>query len=218
MGKVAIHVSCIFRSLCLLIVFNGLTGHAQVVAIRSIVGGNDTGSVAGFTYGWKFTLAGSSPLAVTHLGLLDMHASGFLEAHRAGLWDSGGSLLAEAAFDAGESGALENGFRYLSLNTPAVLQPGQTYSIGSWNLSNSDNAITGAHFTTEYSDEIIFEGAAYSPTSGFEAPQQNVSLSHGYFGPNFKFLAPVPEPQECLMFTAAGLAAFGALRRLALRI
>jgi hypothetical protein len=186
--------------------------HSQVAAIQDIVGGQPATSVANATYGWRFSLDAS--VSVTHLGLLDAIDSGFLEEHRVGIWNGSDDLVAEITFPAGESGVLENGFRYLPVASPVTLQAGQNYSIGSWNLSTSDNAVISAHFTTQYAPEINYLGAGYSQLTGFAAPKNDISLAHGYFGPTLKFeLVPVPEPREHIVATAILLLASLAVRR-----
>lgn len=113
----------------------------------------------------------------------------------------------------GEPGVFENGFRYLPAHAPVTLQAGQSYSIGSWNLGASDNAVTGAHSSTEYALGIEYLGAGFA-TEGFTAPQNDISLAHGYFGPDFKFqLVPVSEPGEWAFMAAWSLLVFGMFRR-----
>lgn len=185
---------------------------SQVAALQNIAGGLTFPSNADATYGWRFSIDSAQPLAVTHLGLLDLDASGFAEEHRVGLWDSSDALLAEVTLAAGLTGTLQNGFRYLPLGTPAILQPGQSYSIGSWNLGTSDWAIGNATTLTEYAPEIDIIGAGYHPLSGFRPPKDPVGLTHGYFGPNLLFV-PVPEPSEYMAVTAGALLLAAGARR-----
>lgn len=208
--------------LCLLVpgaitLLSAVSASAQIVAVQSIsyISANEYATTADATYGWKFTV-NASPLSVTQLGLMDLGPSGFAEAHRVGLWDNGNNLIAEADFDAGQSGTLNNGFRYLSV-TPVTLQSGQTYSIGVWSAGGADNVVEFAASAT-YASEITYLGSSYAPPgtpgSGFAAPVNTFGGSQGVFGPNLSFdLTPVPEPKEYAAVVGLALAAFAGWRR-----
>lgn len=197
-----------------------LPSNAQIVAVQSVTYSptDQVPSTADATFGWKFTV-GASSLSVNQLGLLDLGASGFVDSHRVGIWDSGNNLVADVSFAAGDTGTLNNGFRYLPLSSPVTLQAGQSYSIGSWSSGSSDQVVqslSGAAVTYA-TDYISYTSASYAspgtPGAGFNAPATSYSASHGVFGPNMEFTA-VPEPEHYSIAGALALMGFAAYRRI----
>jgi hypothetical protein len=187
--------------------------HAQIVAVQSYSGGFESTSPADSNYGWTFTV-GASSLSVSQLGLLDLGSSGFADAHKVGIWDSAGSLVTSVDFAAGETGTLNNGFRYLAVASPVTLQAGQTYSIGNWSSGGSDSYL--ANTTATYSSDINFVGASIAPGGGFTAPNEvHSGLNYGAYGPNLEYtsITPVPEPQEYATVCGIGLLAFAGWRK-----
>jgi hypothetical protein len=184
--------------------------HAQIVAVQSYSGGFESTGPADSNYGWTFTV-GASSLSVSQLGLLDLGSSGFADAHKVGIWDSGGSLVTSVDFASGETGTLNNGFRYLPVSSSVTLQAGQTYSIGNWSSGGSDNYL--ANTTATYSSDISFVGASITPGGGFSAPNEvHSALNYGAYGANLEF-TPVPEPQEYAMVCGVCLLAFAGWRK-----
>jgi hypothetical protein len=79
------------------------------------------------TLGWSFRPL--SEMQLTDLGFYDADGDGLLGAHRVGVWNSAGGLLADVFVPAGTAAALQSGYRYVSV--PALtLLPGETYVIG----------------------------------------------------------------------------------------
>lgn len=203
-------------SICVLLL-GCQSSKAQIAAVQSISYSSfdQQASTADATYGWKFTV-GSVALSVTHLGLLDLDAPGFVDSHRIGIWDSSDHLVADVSIASGNSGTLNNGFLYYQLSSPVTLQAGQSYSIGNWSAGSSDRivqSLAGATYATDY---LTYSGASYalpgSVGTGFAAPNHNFSASHGVFGPNLEF-APVPEPAEYASIGGLALIGFAIYRR-----
>jgi hypothetical protein len=129
-------------------------------------------------------------------------------------------LVANVSIAPGNSGTLDNGFRYYLLSSPVTLQAGQSYSIGNWSSGSSDRVLqsvnaSGVTYATDY---LTYDRASYapdgSPSSGFAAPYQNFSASHGVFGPNFEFTtAAVPEPEEYASIAGLALLGFAVYRK-----
>lgn len=182
---------------------------AQVVAVQQITGGFESPSTPDATYGWQFTV-GNSDLSVTQLGLLDLGTPGFAESHRVGIWDSGNNLVTEVTFATGQSGTLNNGFRYLPVS-PVTLQANQLYSVGFWSAGSLDSYAYST--TATFAPELSFGGASVAPGGGFAAPYEvHNGLNYGVFGANIE-ISPVPEPKEYAAIGGVSLLAFAAIRR-----
>ena len=167
-------------------------------------------------YGWEFTVA--EPLAVTHLGVLDILAfddstpDGFFVAHDVGLYETTGALLRSATLDQGESGLLVDNFRYAPV-PEFLLQPGVSYVVAAhypaatflppdWVISRIPDF--GTH------PSVVYGAARHGFADSLALPLDEVDPAsiHPYrFGPNFMV---VPEPGTVVLI---GLGAIAVLRR-----
>jgi hypothetical protein len=146
------------------------------------------------TLGWGFSLANA--VTVTGLGYFDGNG-GLTDAHPVGIWNSIGTLLAEATVPSGATTDLLSGFRFVSIS-PVILSPG-AYSIGAYANDTSPD-----EFRFEVQSVTTIAGLSFGlanlytkadsltqPTTKADAFSQD-----GYFGPNFEVGSPttVPEP------------------------
>ena len=184
---------------------------AQILAVESTY--NPAGTYYAYpadsTYGWRFTV-GNTPITVSRLGHFDAGLDGLLDAHQIGIWDTAGTLVAQATVPAGTGGDLIGAYRF-SLVPDTTLSANATYLIGAYYPQQSDTAIAFDAPQT-YATEISYLGASYFATSGFGPPGSSYSGTHGVFGPNFQFTA-IPEPEHFAILIGAGLVVFFVVRR-----
>lgn len=156
-------------------------------------------------------------ILVEELGYLDYEGDGLLEDIQVGVFRaSDESLLVSTTLNAGPSGTLLDGFRYLAV-TPTLLEAGTTYVIAAHVTLNFD--ITGrtgtdpAYIAFDPALSVTAPANIYEfPNSQFDYPNGGFGSGDFYVGPNFRFsLAPqeVPEPASLTLFAlgALGLAA-----------
>lgn len=160
--------------------------------------------------GYRFTV-GATPLAVTRLGMFDamfgtIDPQGLRESHQIGLWNSSGTLLASVTVGAGTSVPLTGAFRYVSLATQVLLNPGQTYTIAAHyttpgttsGVSPGDflRVIWGTAIPNALSPLISFNGGVYYSNPGASPNLQfptEVDPFTAYVSANAEFIAvPVP--------------------------
>src|SRR5688572_18221092 len=202
------------RTLYLIVLLSlGICFHsrAQIVAVDpNYDPGNHTPfNPDGRTYGWRFSV-NESPISITQLGLFDAAQNGLTDAHRVGIWDSGGNLIVDTIIPAGSSASLNGNFRFVPV-TPTTLNANSTYSIGVLFSSGNDMAIASSAVAPTYASEITYLGGAYSEIGTFNPPV-NPYGSHGIFGANVEF-TQVPEPHHYAVATGLGLAVFIGIRK-----
>jgi len=90
------------------------------------------------TIGGSFQV-GATPVPVTHLGYYDMNEDGLNQSHRVGIWPASGGTtpLAFVTIPAGTGTLLTNGYRWLPLSAPVLLNANTTYIIGAEVASGS---------------------------------------------------------------------------------
>ena len=147
--------------------------------------------------GWQFNV--TSTVIVTALGIMDIGSNGLTDQHIVGLWDNGGSLLAQTTITNASTvvaSAYASG-RWLFNDIAAqILAPG-TYVIGAFYPTGADQVIGSATgFTTI--PEITFAASRTSMTNSFTQPGVYGLVEPGVFGPNFQVSA-VPEPASFLL-------------------
>lgn len=164
-------------------------------------------------FGWEFTV--TEPLAVTHLGILDILAfddstpDGFFVAHDVGLYETTGALLRFATLDQGESGLLVDNFRYAAV-PEFLLQPGVSYVVAahypaSTHLTADWVIASIPDFGTHPS--VVYGAARHGSADSLAFPPNEVDPETVRFGPNFLV---VPEPGTVVLI---GLGAIAVLRR-----
>ncbi len=154
-------------------------------------GGRTPIGVAGRTVGFEFTV--EKGMIVTDLGLWDRDHDGNEEDRPIGLWDSAGTLLATITMPSGFPGDLDGDFRYLPLDPPLMVVPGETYTLGALYTVNAGGI---AHQVTDLNTTPGFQlgDAVAGPVNFvFQQPMGVFGGSQpGFFGPNLRFAEPVP--------------------------
>ena len=183
-------------SIMLLALAVGQPSIAATVAVLPDIGGFQNSNYgSNITLGWGFTLVNA--VTVTDLGYFDGN-EGLTDPHPVGIWNSLGSLLAEATVPSGAVSALVSGFRFVPI-VPVILGPG-AYSIGGYANSTSPD-----EFRFEVPSVTTVAGLSFGPANLFTkadsltrpTSQPDVFTQDGYFGPNFLVGSPattVPEP------------------------
>jgi hypothetical protein len=165
-----------------------------------------------YTLGWTFTA--KSAITVDALGVFATAAGGLLESHDVGIWDSKGTLIAEATVASGTGESKVDQFRYHAI-TPVTLVAGETYNIGAvWN-SNLDPMLFPGDATGFATDaQIDFVQNAYTAGGTLADPTSTAGTDPSYFGPNFD-IAPVPEPATLTLLGIgiAGMAGYAWRKR-----
>jgi hypothetical protein len=146
------------------------------------------GAATNLNLGWAFRV--NAPIKITALGLCDVDMDGY--GGGLWLWDEQDQSLLGVYWITNENSTLEGPvhgigskwqklcqFRYLYLETPIELYPGQVYALTGF----PDNNLISKWHLPNIPDEITFiEGRRYI------APHYPIYHSfEGYFGPNFKF-------------------------------
>jgi hypothetical protein len=155
------------------------------------------GSFTNFGY----TVTFDQQVRVDALGLWDYQANGLADAHPVGLWDSGGTLLAQAVVNNSSTqvAALNPaGAWWFTSIAPLLLQPG-TYKLGAYYPTAADYFISSLNVPPAnivVNPLVTYEDSYY--TSGgleyFTEPLTNAAhWDPGFFGPNAQVTA-VPEP------------------------
>lgn len=146
--------------------------------------------------GYAFTA--NEMLEVTSLGYIDKDDDGLLASHDVGLWNSSAHLLAQVSVM--PSSPLTDGFRYASLSTPVVIEPGETYY-----LAGETNGDVWVYLVDSFtiSPAFTFGGFYYAMVSGgmpgpatLTFPETSAGSNPGtsYLNVNLQANA-VPEPQ-----------------------
>ena len=163
--------------------------------------------------GWEFTV--TEPLAVTHLGILDIAflqdptPDGFFVAHDVGLYETTGALLRSATLDQGESGLLVDNFRYAAV-PEFLLQPGVSYVVAAHYPAAT--SFTADFLISRIPDfgthpSVVYGAARNGSADSLALPPAEVDPERIRFGPNFMV---VPEPGTAVLI---GLGAIAVLRR-----
>lgn len=193
------------KILSFVLIILGLTSVSlgSVTALSYTTNAGQGGSV-GYTMGWGFTLTDS--VAVTELGILDRYGNGLVDSHDIGIWSvSGQTLQVSETIPSGTTAPLDLGFRYVTLDTPVILGPGN-YRIGAFfdSLDDAYYYIPVTNLTVAPEISGISTGYFnFGTYSSLHYPSFGPYNDYFLLGPNFK-MAAVPAPGAAL------LAAFGA--------
>jgi hypothetical protein len=170
---------------------------------------------AGFdgTRGWEFTL--SQAINVTALGFWDADGDGLANAHEVGIFDTSSALLISATVPSGTVAPLvgPDGFRYVTLLSPLLLDPG-TYRIGA-TFSDTDADQAAREVAPAAAAGLTYVGPRFTTGAGLSDPTEPSGNAEGIFGPNFQFnpVGVVPEPSTFILAGLGGLSLVGVLRR-----
>jgi hypothetical protein len=182
---------------------------------RNIIGANQSATI-----GWAFTV-GAQDVELSALGIFDEAGDGLEDAHPAGIWTNGGTLLRQVTIPSGTAGTLIGGYRYQSV-TPVTLAAGQTYVVGMYNGPVVDRcgSLCG-------DASLVFGSETFAPGISFAESRQTraiigsgplafpdvfAQIDQGFFGPNFLLAVPddpvsAPEPASFGMVSVAIVAA-----------
>jgi hypothetical protein len=193
--------------LAALVLLLGGVGQARAdIALQSFSGGFDATSGSDQLYGWRFNVL--TAVDVTALGVGDTNGDGLAISHDVGIYRvSNQSLVTSATVPAGTVASLDNGFRYVSLGSPALLSPDSYVIVMTMPQSNSDTqSIANSSVTT--APQIAYVNSEFDSGSSlhFPSPAFEGAFAKGMFGPNFQFTgaAATPEPSG-LVLTGMGI-------------
>jgi hypothetical protein len=214
-----------------LISFSPGRSQADNVALSFTSGvGSGTNQLHSVVAGWSFTL--SVPVLVTQLGLWDgagpgaggSVGDGFGVAHNVTLWTGAGTALTTANIPSGTTATLGAGnFRYVNLGSALLLAPGAYvitayYAQTSFDLdfANAGTITTASGITYGTAGDLAGAIPAAAPfhgsrqifdTTGTAFPTgDSTSAPKSFFGPNFQFIAAVPETSSSAILLLLGLA------------
>jgi hypothetical protein len=189
----------------------------RATPVLSFTGGTAHSASSDITDGWVFSL--TSATLVTDLGVWDSSngtgvGDGLAESHLVTIWTSGGAQLVQTTVPAGTGTTLDGGFRYVSLSSGLLLQPG-TYVIGAYYSPASLDQTTFDATTVTTVPGVTIIGSRL--TGGNNFPSDDAGGNGGgpdsYFGPNFQIpgtSASVPDASSTLTLLLLGVtAAFG---------
>jgi hypothetical protein len=159
--------------------------------------------------GWQFSV--NTPVTVDGLGVFDVNNPGFAERHQVGLWDNGGTLLAQTIVSDGSALVLSasnaGDWRFENI-APIVLGPG-TYVVGAFYSDSGDSVMANA--TLALAPQISFLASRASTEAAFAMPGVYGLVEPGVFAANVRINA-VPEPASMLLL-GSGIATLVARRR-----
>jgi hypothetical protein len=145
------------------------------------------------TAGWAFSFS-DFDLDVTALGFFDAGSDGLRISHQVGLWDSGGSLLAQVTVDNTStpvaSTSTAGQWLFTELPSPITLPRGGTYILGAFIPDLTDGIYDGANPTT--ASGITFLGERIG-LGGFVFPKDAFPQANQIFGPNLLTCIRSPE-------------------------
>ncbi len=182
--------------------------------------GGSANSGQSYTYGFQFTPL--VDLQIDSLGFIDAGQDGLLAGHRVGIWNSGGTLLANTTVTTGNStfaGAVVSGaqFRFTPI-TPLLVSAGVTYTIGAAvEMADDEWYAHGTNINNAPALLNISDG--YYTSDLFAMPDR--TIGNHYAIANFTATpasepgSEVPEPSTCVL-AGLGLSAL-ALNRLRAR-
>lgn len=136
------------------------------------------------TTGWNFTV--DHGMLVTDLGLWDRDLDGNEESRPIGLWDEAGTLLATVTMPVGLVGEVDGNFRYLPIDPPVMVLPGQTYTIGGF-YTTSAGGLAGHVTGLETVPGFTVGQPVTNQDATFQKPTTGASGFPGLFGASLRF-------------------------------
>ena len=122
-----------------------LAGGAHAASVPALLTTQDFGFVPALatpdTFGFEFTA--NSQIMVDQLGVFDSAQDGLAEGHFVGLWDAGGTMLADVIVSSGTVAPLIGLYRYASI-TPVMLSAGAHYFVGVYSVDFGDPPAIGS--------------------------------------------------------------------------
>jgi hypothetical protein len=209
-------ITSLFRltrgALVLAVLASAAPAHAGLLVDVQSGSAFQRGSFANFGYSVTFTDA----VRVDALGLWDQGANGLVDAHQVGIWDSTGTLLAQAVVDNASIPVTSVNPDHAWLFTPIAklyLAPG-TYKLGAYYPSTADQFVAALDTPPAQIllDPLAIYGDSFFTSGGTEFFTEPTSVGSttwnpAFFGPNARVTA-VPEPAT-LALMGLGLALAG---------
>lgn len=221
-------LSMVFVAACALALFAAPAAHADGLdTYTGVLTGSGNQLLENFTLGLDFRA--STNLWVNELGVWDDFGNGLSSPHEASLWDLSDTSapLASIHFDAGLTGDLRGGYRYLPLPSPIHIDAGTEFSVAVYypdgNADTNGNAhgaarmlVPGPIFNGGAAANIWETGFGPRYIQGDAFPSTLDPWFHG--GPANRYHSgsfsqtPNPEPGT-LVLLGGVLIGFGAWRR-----
>ncbi len=148
--------------------------------------------------GWFFTPI--QDIVVTKLGVYDLGSAGFADSHEIGIFTLDDAPLVTTFINAGLSGELIDGTRFVDVDATPLLA-GTSYYIIADNVAADLFAFETGHVT--YAPEIQWDGQGGSNTNSIFDGMTNFGPQEGNLGPNFQF---IPAPASIALLAMFGLA------------
>jgi hypothetical protein len=183
-------------------------GHLFGDNVASLYDGAGTESNFGGILGWFFTP--DANITVTSLGVYDLGAPGFADAHDIGIFLTTGTSVVTATINAGLSGTLMDGSRFVPVSA-TELNAGTSYYIVANNFDTDTFAFGTGHVS--YDPAITWNGEGGGSGENINGTLTNFGGQPGNLGPNFTFAAAVPEPSYLLLFAVGCVTLLASRRR-----
>ncbi|MCP4707673.1 MAG: DUF4082 domain-containing protein [Planctomycetes bacterium] len=141
--------------------------------------------------GFKFQT--NEVISVQALGFYDFGQDGLGESHGVAVYDNTGALLVQGTVSPSDS--LDGLFRYTSSITPIDLAADKVYHLIGYANSSADK-VAGIFSGVTVDSAISFKGnlASSGGPLRFIDSGYGTGYDYGWFGPNMKIGAPIPEP------------------------
>jgi len=188
---------------------SAFSANAASVAAVEFATATEFSNDSSWTLGYRFRA--DNNITAVGLGTYDSGLDGLTGAHRIGLWDTSGNLLADTIIAVG-GGTLLSHFRYQNI-TGVSLLAGQEYVVGSYNIDQvSTDAYAAADTGFNDGSDITFIRDQWLGGSFGFGSSTNWTVP-AWFGGNVLIdQASVPEPGSLALF-GLGLAGLATRRR-----
>jgi hypothetical protein len=189
--------------------------HAQMTIPFATGLGGATTSYGNVTLGTPFQVR-SSPFSVTGVGYFDYGGDGLVDAQEVGIYNVGGVLLGSATIPAGVVTTLHDDTRWVTLNTPVLLEANTSYMLAFTTKTGQDYYKQGSKddpgYATIGSPFILSYGIWFNAGTALAYPAGIYSFTESAIAGNFEGVL-IPEPRSAAMILLAACFVVTALRR-----